>query len=157
MKKSLLVGWQYVFPSPVYPSLQEHLNEPSVFEQDARLWKQSCDPCTHSSTSKNDKENRLFPAKIPEKISCDGRKKKHWNSTNKGKDHLNLWELFVCLFVGEPINDKFINGERERGREKGRKRGREKERKKERGTKSVLLKPKLLSKIKVQFWISVRD
>ena len=49
--------------------------------------------------------------------------------------------------------------EREREREeKGeRKKEREKERKKERGTKSVLLKPKLLSKIKVQFWISVRD
>ena len=51
--------------------------------------------------------------------------------------------------------------ERERERGKGRKRERERERKKERkkegGTKSVLLKPKLLSKIKVQFWISVRD
>ena len=83
-----------------------------------------------------------------------GRKKKHWNSTNKGKDHLNLWELFVCLFVGEPINGKFINGEREREREKEgkgeREKERERERKKERGTKSVLLKPKLLSKIKVQ-------
>ena len=49
--------------------------------------------------------------------------------------------------------------EREReGERKGEREGeREKERKKERGTKSVLLKHKLLSKIKVQFWISVRD
>ena len=47
--------------------------------------------------------------------------------------------------------------EREREEKGERKKEREKERKKERGTKSVLLKPKLLSKIKVQFWISVRD
>ena len=64
--------------------------------------------------------------------------------------------LLVCLSClgvskyGEPINGKFINGERERERERERTRE-EKKRKKERGTKSVLLKPKLLSKIKVQF------
>ena len=83
MKTSLLFGWQYVFPSPMYPSLQEHLNEPSVFEQDARLWRQSCDPCTHSSRSKNGKENRLFPEKMPGKISFDGREKPQWNSTRE--------------------------------------------------------------------------
>ena len=76
MKTSLLFGWQYVFPSPMYPSLQEHLNEPSVFEQDARLWRQSCDPCTHSSRSKNGKENRLFPEKKREKFHVMGRKKR---------------------------------------------------------------------------------
>ena len=83
MKTSLLFGWQYVFPSPMYPSLQEHLNEPSVFEQDARFWRQSCDPCTHSSRSKNGKENRLFPEKMPGKISCDGTEKTQWNSTRE--------------------------------------------------------------------------
>ena len=76
MKTSLLFGWQYVFPSPVYPSLQEHLNEPSVFEHDARLWRQSCNPCTHSSRSKNGKENRLFPEKMAGKFHMMGRKKR---------------------------------------------------------------------------------
>ena len=76
MKTSLLFGLQNVSPSPMYPSLQEHLNEPSVFEQDARLWRQSCDPCTHSSRSKNGKENRLFPEKMREKFHVMGRKKR---------------------------------------------------------------------------------
>ena len=83
IKTSLPFGWQYVFPSPMYPSLQEHLYEPSIFEQDARLWRQSCEPCTHSSRSKNGKENRLFPEKMPGKISCDGTEKTQWNSTNE--------------------------------------------------------------------------
>ena len=98
MKKSLPVGWQYVFPSPVYPSLQEHLNEPSVFEQDARLLKQSCDPCTHSSTSKNDKENRLFPAKIPGKISCDGTQEKALKLDKQRKGPFEFMRA-VCLSV----------------------------------------------------------
>ena len=127
MDTYLPVGWQYVFPSPVYPSLQEHLNEPSVFEHNARLCRQSCDPCTHSSTSKNDKENRLPPAKIPGKISRDGTQETHWNRIIKEK----LWDLFVCFnyssvclsclgasYYDEPIDDKFINGERERKKEK---------------------------------------
>ena len=94
--------------------------------------------------------------KFREKSHAMGRKKKHWNSTNKGKDHLNLWELFVCLFVGEPINGKFINGEREREREreKGRERERERERKKERkkeGPNRFYWNPNYCQKLKYNF------
>ena len=99
MNSSLPVGWQYVFPSPVYPSLQEHLNEPSVFEHDARLWRQSSDPCTHSSTSKNDKENRLFPAKILGKSDAMRRKKRTKTRQSK-KSYETCWfVLIACLLV----------------------------------------------------------
>ena len=130
MKKSLPVGWQYVFPSPVYPSLQEHLNEPSVFEHDARLWRQSCDPCAHSSTSKNDKENRLLAAKIPRKITCDETQEKALKLDKQRKwpfaitRAVCLFCLLVCLSClgapkyGQPINGTFINGKRERERKR---------------------------------------
>ena len=32
---------QFVFPSPMYPWLQEQLNEPNVFTQEARVERQS--------------------------------------------------------------------------------------------------------------------
>ena len=99
MNLSLPVAWQYVFPSPVYPSLQEHLNEPSVFEHDARLWKQSSDPCTHSSTSKNDKENRLFPAKILGKSDAMRRKKRTKTRQSKKSYETCLFVLIACLLV----------------------------------------------------------
>ena len=99
MNTSLPVGWQYVFPSPVYPSLQEHLNDPSVFEHDARLWRQSSDLCTHSSTSKNDKENRLFPAKIPGKSDAMRRKKRTKTRQSKKSFETCLFVLIACLLV----------------------------------------------------------
>ena len=99
MNSSLPVGWQHVFPSPVYPSLQEHLNEPSVFEHDARLWRQSSDPCTHSSTSKNDKENRLFPAKILGKSDAMRRKKRTKTRQSKKSYETCLFVLIACLLV----------------------------------------------------------
>ena len=42
---------QYVFPSPMYPWLQEQLNEPNVFLQEARLRRQSWTPPSHSLMS----------------------------------------------------------------------------------------------------------
>ena len=42
---------QYVFPSPMYPWLQEQLNEPNVFLQEARLRRQSWIPSSHSLMS----------------------------------------------------------------------------------------------------------
>ena len=42
---------QYVFPSPMYPWLQEQLNEPNMFLQEARLGRQSWTPSSHSSIS----------------------------------------------------------------------------------------------------------
>ena len=107
IKTSLPFGWQYVFPSPMYPSLQEHLYEPSIFEQDARLWRQSCEPCTHSSRSKNGKENRLFPEK------------------NAGKNFM-WWEGKNAV--------KLDKRERERERERERGRGGEGEIKDKRDT-----------------------
>lgn len=35
---------QFVFPSPMYPWLQEQLNEPNVFTQEATLGRQSWTP-----------------------------------------------------------------------------------------------------------------
>ena len=45
------VSMQYVFPSPMYPWLQEQLNEPNVFLQEARLRRQSWIPSSHSLMS----------------------------------------------------------------------------------------------------------
>ena len=42
---------QFVFPSPMYPWLQEQLNEPNVFTQEGKLGRQSWTPSSHSSIS----------------------------------------------------------------------------------------------------------
>ena len=42
---------QFVFPSPMYPWLQEQLNESNVFTQEARLERQTWSPSSHSSIS----------------------------------------------------------------------------------------------------------
>ena len=48
-----VISPQVVFPSPTYSLLQAQLYEPTLFRQNARLGRQSCDPWAHSLMSLN--------------------------------------------------------------------------------------------------------
>ena len=52
------------FPSPVYPALQIHSNDPNVFLQNA-FASQLCDPIVHSSMS--EKEESIHTLKFDSK------------------------------------------------------------------------------------------